>query len=263
MQQMDAPTTQHTTKLLREIEDIVLDLDRAIATEHMSHQDLEEITRRFAAADALLEGAIDKSDSRRYIRDEAVALLAWINGDKKAATVGIAVAISNKGDTHLVSQAGRGLAATITTKPSPKTTARPESPVSSWLGFFYATVTLAMVGLVLMTLGATVALFFAPVSIATGVATTILWLLSGLAIAYLVLTPRQSRHAPVVAILFFGSLTLLCIILLLGVVIYGDYDDTPGFGAFVQLTLLCLIACGAATTAYYQFSQKVRRVFTR
>ncbi len=259
---MNKTTAQQTTKLLREIEDVIIDLDAAINAGYIEYADLEKLKHRFEQADESLRDGIDVKDSRLYVCDEAAALLVWISGEKQAASDKIADAVGKKGDTHLTSQAGRGMAAGIKNNSNEKAS-RNENPVSGWLGFFTVMIAIIMLGIFLISLAGTFALFFPPVDLGGFAVVAISWTLTAFSISYLTLAPRRSKRARPLAILLFGSLTAICIAILIAALMYGDYQDIPGFRVFVVLFLLFFIAWGVAATAYYQFSSRVRQVFDR
>ena len=188
------------------------------------------------------------------------ALLHWIEGDKASALTFIKSSVKIKGDRLLLSESARGLAIQVPLKKQSSDIS--ENPTGGWLGFFYATVMLAMLLVGLLALGATFAVFYTPFDPSALFAAFLSWSAIGIMMAYLVLAPRCSRYARPLAVIIFGLLTIVTFILLLSTFIYG-YEDSPGFELFVKSFLLFLIACGTATSIYYLVSEKVRRIFIR
>lgn len=258
---MNKSTPQQVTSLLRKVEDVVIELDNAIDTQHIDHSALEKLKNKFDKAKDLIDDSILKDDSRLYVCHEADALFLWISNDKEASKNSVAKAVKIKGDTQLLSKSGRGLAVAMkTTKKD--STSQSMTPVNGWLKFFNVTTLALVICLLPVALLILLSLFLQPTTeIYPLVVAAVAWTLLILSVAYLVSATNRLKRAKSLAITLYGLLTLLCIVILFAANMYGNYDGLPGLQIFITLLFIFLIACGTATVLYYQSSEKVREIF--
>lgn len=259
---MEKTPTQLTTKQLREIEDIVIALDEAIDKKEIDHSDLEKLERRFEKASKSLEDNIGPRDSRRYIRDEAESLLLWIKGDKKASTEKIIDAVNKKGDKHLASQAGRGIELSVK-KIDTKAVDQSAGKINGWLGFFQIPILILTIFLLPVSIVGLISLFFPPIEFGAIITYFICWTITALSISYLALAPQRSNRARTLATMLYASLTVICIVLLILTFTNSGSSSIEELNILARIVLLFFIVCGAATTAYYHFSEKSRQVFNQ
>jgi len=252
----------HITKVLRDIEDVVLELDAAIDSNEISPVAFENLQGRYTQAlDVLADDMNHSKDSRYYIIDEAAGLFAWIKSEKEIAMSKISDAILKKGDKLLASQAGRGLALSLNVAGKSGARVHVESPHSGWLGFFYVTITLVMAPAMLVAVGGTISAAFSPSVNFTASALLVLALFYAYAILstfYIITAPRRLRRSVPAAIVLFALLSAGCAYLLIGPKLSGS--EMPGI---YYISIAFLIACGVSTVIYYSVSKKVRRVFTK
>lgn len=258
---MERLSARKLTLTLREVEDIVLELDDAISKNSISNPAFDKLKSQFDRLANELGAEDYATDNRLYIVSEAKALFSWISGDKDRAVELAEIAASTKGDKHLFSRAAKGLVAGRNIKTLP-TTDSDDHPTGGWLGFFYLTVTLVFICFLLPAIAYTVgALYGSGINNSWAVA-IIWWLVCLLPFSYLILAVRRSKLARPIAIALFGLLTLSCIFILFYGLTYGEYVHSAGSAVAVGIFLF-LIGCGAGTTIYYLRSARVRSIFTR
>lgn len=254
----------HITTALRSIEDVVLELDRAIDVNEIHPKEFDALRNRYDhALDLLIDTMSRSNDSRYYIVDEAAGLFAWIKGEKDVAKRKISDAVVRKGDALLTSQAGRGLAHSAGTPEMSRGDDTRDSPFRGWLGFFYVTVVLVMAPALLIAVAGTVSVATLPATDQTSEAYLLLvlfYVYAGLSVFYILSTPRRSRYAPPAAILLFSLLTVGCMYLLVGPSLSGADAEVP---ALYYGIVFFLITCGISTVVYYSISAKVRRIFIK
>lgn len=257
----DLHKNTQTTKLLREIEDIVLDLDKAIESNEIDHKSNALFKQRYRNAVSSLPDYATQNDSRFYVIDEATALFAWIDKEKDFTRTKIQEAVAKKGDALLISASGRKLAATY--KPSQKSNHDKSKGdfATGWLGFFYLVIAIVVVFSLPITLIVAMTMLLTPPQNAEGFVGLVLFgAYACLGIAYIIFAQRRSKRAIPVAVVLFSLLTLSCIFLIILSTVQGDDVEAAGV---VYVFFSFLILCGLATTGYYVLSSHARRVFHR
>lgn len=261
------PTSPNEIQLLREVEDVALELDKAINVGDIDHVTYARLKKRYDEACQLLSDAAsleaDNGDNRYYIIDEAAGLFAWIDQEKDIASHKIAVAIARKGDVALTSQAARNLDASAKPRHDSSSADKTISAYRGWLGFFYATIMIVLaVSLlisVLMTVGAVLSLDFRG-SVSAYSVLLLFYAYAGLSVFYVRSVAVRSQRAIPAAIVLFGLLSAGCIALIIGSAVAGNSSELP---TVYYVILWFLVLCGISTAIYYALSRRVRRVFNQ
>lgn len=244
--------THSSSRLLRDVEDIALELDGAIESGEIDPAHYSKLKSRFSALSNPIGDVPLEVDSRFFIFDEALALFLWIDKDKEGAMGKIADSVAKKGDKQLASKAGRGLAASLPGKTSTTVTARP-GPLSSWLGLFFMTTLFILACSLLAALAMTFTIALEPTL--QGFLTLIFfYVCTSLAAMYVVYVSKASRHAIKTAIMLYTLLSVTFAGIGVSMSISGSSTAELGFVIF-------LVLCGILTTLYYARSKRVKRAF--